>query len=283
MPATTPQKESLASNVIWPCDIWTITARDGTVARYASHTRDLVYSGNTYKATPNEPSTSVIQIGLEADTSEMIGVYDDIITNEDRRAGKWGRAAIVKEIIIDYRNPALGTTRKQKGYVGKIEGIGAYSFKLEFRSLIDLLRQKIGDLTSNSDRITTLEALIGPTAAAAFTHATTVFSVTDRRKFQINYVQPSATYFVNGQVTWTSGANDGLSMEIKNAAVVSGKTELELHLPMPSTIVAGDGVSVVRGYLGTRVDAKAISAEAILNSQGEWDIPSLGFTLRYPE
>lgn len=281
MPATTPQKEALASNVIWPCDIWTITARDGTVARYASHSRDLVYDSNTYKATPNEPSTSVMQIGLEADTSEMIGVFDDIVTNADRRAGKWGRAAIVKEIIIDYRNPSLGTTRRQKGYVGKIEPMGAYAYKMEFRSLVDLLRQRIGDLTSNSDRLKSLAELgvdVGP-----FTHSTTVFSVTDRRKFQINYAQPSANYFQNGLVTWTDGANDTLSMEIKSAVVISGKTEIELQLPMPSTITVGEGLDAVRGYKLTREDAKLIGATAVLNAQAEWDIPSLGFTLRYPE
>lgn len=281
MPATTPQKEALASNVIWPCDIWQITAQDGTVVRYASHSRSLVYDTFTYSATPNEPSTSAIQIGLEADTSEMAGVFDDTLTKASVEAGKWKKAAIVKEILIDYRTPSLGTVRKQKGYVGKIEPMGAYSFKLEFRSITDLLRQKTGDLTSNSDRITALADL--GINVASFTHATTVTAVTDRRIFQIDYEQLSANYFVNGKITWTSGNNNGRSMEIKTAVASGGNTNLELHLPMPSTITVGDNVTAIRGYKLTREDAKLLGAMAVLNAQAEWDIPSLQFTLKYPE
>lgn len=281
MPATTPQKESLASNIVWPCDIWEIVAKDGTTARYASHSRNLTYDGDVYSATPNEPSTSVIQIGLEADTSEMIGVFDDAITKVNVEAEKWKGAAIVKQIIIDYRDPALGTVRKQKGYVGKIEPIGAHAFKLEFRSITDLLRQKVGDLTSNSDRISALAGL--GIDVAPFTHATTVTAVTDRRIFQIDYEQLSADYFVNGKITWASGNNNGRSMEIKTAVASGGNTNLELHLPMPSTITIGDNVTAIRGYKLTREDAKLIGATAVLNSAAEWDVPSLSFTLKYPE
>lgn len=281
MPATTPQKESLASNVVWPCDLWEITAQDSTVARYASHSRNLTYNANVYSATPNEPSTSVIQVGLEPDTSEMIGVFDDVITRTSVEAGQWKRAAIAKEIIIDYRDPSLGTVRKQKGYVGKIEPIGAYAFKLEFRSLTSLLLQKTGDLTSNSDRISALADL--GIDVAPFTHTTTVTAVTDRRTFQIDYEQLSADYFVNGKITWTSGNNDGRSMEIKSAVAAGGNTNIELHLPMPSIITIGDNVTVIRGYKLTREDCKLLGATAVLNSQAEWDIPSLSFTLKYPE
>lgn len=281
MPATTPQKENLASNVVWPCDIWTITAQDSTVVRYASHSRNVTYNSNVYSATPNEPSTSVIQLGLESDTSEMMGVFDDTLTKASVEAGKWKKAAIVKEILIDYRDPSLGTVRKQKGYVGKIEPIGAYAFKLEFRSITDLLRQKVGDLTSNSDRITALADL--GINVAPFTHTTTVTAATDRRTFQIDYEQLSANYFVNGKITWTSGNNNGRSMEIKTAVASGGNTNLELHLPMPSTITVGDNVTAIRGYKLTREDAKLLGAAAVLNAQAEWDIPSLQFTLKYPE
>lgn len=284
MPATTAQKEALASNVIWPCDIWQITARDGTIARYASHSRNLIYDSNTYLATPNEPSTSVIQIGLEADTSEMTGVFDDTITKANIEAGKWKRAAITKEIIIDYRNPALGTVRKQKGYVGKIEPMGSYAYKLEFRSITDLLRQKIGDLTSNSDRIRTLSEL--GVNVASFTHATTVSTVTDRRKFKVPYIQPIADYLVNGLVDFTNGPNASYpAMEIKSAVTTDAgtRTEIELHLPMPATITAAETLNLIRGYKGTRDDAKLIGATAVLNAQSEWEIPSMSFVLRYPE
>jgi uncharacterized phage protein (TIGR02218 family) len=286
MPATQAQKDALAGNCIWPCDVWEITARDATVARYASHSRDLVYNGNTYKATPNEPSTSVIQIGLEPDSSELVGVFDDIVTKANVEAGKWKRAAIVKEIIIDYRDTSLGTVRKQKGYVGKIEPMGNFAFKLEFRSIADLLRQKIGDLTSNVARQRTLTELIGSTAAAAFTHATSVSSVTDRRTFKVLYIQPYADYLVNGLVDFTSGPNAVYPpMEIKSATTTDGgtRTEIVTQLPLPATITAAETLDVSRGLKGTREDCKLISAEAVLNAQAEWDIPSLGFTLKYPE
>lgn len=284
MPATTAQKEALASNVIWPCDIWAITARDGTVARYASHSRNLTYAGDLYIASPNESSTSVIQIGLESDTSEMQGVFDDVITKTNLEAGKWKRAAIVKQTVIDYRDTSLGTVRVQKGYIGKIEPKGPHAFKIEFRSITDLLRQKIGDLTSNSDRLRTLSEL--GVNVASFTHSSSVATVTDRRKFKVPYIQPYADYLVNGLVDFTSGPNASYpAMEIKSATTTDAgtRTEIELHLPMPATITAAETLSLIRGYRGTREDAKLIGATAILNAQAEWELPSMGFVLRYPE
>ncbi|HEX8774899.1 MAG TPA: DUF2163 domain-containing protein [Pyrinomonadaceae bacterium] len=280
MSATQEIKDALASNVIFPCDLWKFTAADGTVAAYASHTRNLVYAGVTYKASPNEPSTSVITTGLEADTSEILIIPDDVMTKEDIEAGRWTNAVIHKEILVDYRTPSLGSVRKMKGWAGQFVPVGR-KYRVEFRSLKDRLRQKVGDLTSNTDRNRTL----GDTGVdvSLFTHETSVVSVTDRRKFKVSYLQPEADYFQYGLAEFTSGTNAGQKMEIKSSTDDGAETEIELQLKMHSEIAEDDEVTLTRGYKGTREDAKALGEEAVLNAQAEWDTPTRGFVLHYPE
>ena len=282
MPATQAQKDALAANTIWPCDLWRMTAADGAVAAYASHTRHVTFDGTLYRASPCEPSTSVIQLGLEPDTSDFTGVFDDVVTRADVEGGRWRDAEIVKEILIDYRDPALGTVRRQKGRVGRIKPAGLF-YTAEFRSLTDRLSQKIGDLTSNSDRARTLEELgVDP---MPFTHDTAIMTATNRRKFKVAFVQPAANYFQNGRAEFLSGANAGQRAEIKDSVTTDGgaRTEIELQLEVRSAIAAGATVRLIRGYKGTREDAKAIGGDAILNTRAEFDLPPWGFTLRYPE
>lgn len=281
MSATQPQKDALASNAIFPCDLWKIVAPDGTVAAFASYTKlYLVYNGTTYRGTASEPTTGVYATGLDADTAELIGVFDETLTREDVEGGRWEGAVIYKEILIDVRNPSLGSVRKRKGKAGKITPMGP-KFTLEFRSLRDPLRQKVGVITSNADRNRSL----GETGVdvSGFTHETTVASFTSRRKFKVPYVQTEDDYFQGGLAEFTSGANAGQSMEIKSSTDDGSETEIELQLSMRSPIAEDDEVTLIRGYKGTREDAKAIGEEAVLNAQAEWDLPPLGFIFKYPE
>ena len=279
---TLAQKEALQSNCIFPCDIWKVTAKDGAIAAYASHTRKITFESQLYLATPAEPTRSVISIGLEPDTAELAGVFDDTLTRSDLEGGRWKGAEIVKEILIDYRDPTIGSARKQRGWAGQFH-IQGHKFTLEFRSLADRMNQTIGDLTSSVDRRRRLDGL--GINIAAFTHAGAVMNVTDRRKFKIDYVQPSANYFRYGLVKFLTGANATLEMEIKSSTTTDSgtRTEIELQKPMRSVVAIGDTASFYRGYNGTRAGAKALGVDVVESAQAEWEIPPLGFALTYPQ
>jgi uncharacterized phage protein (TIGR02218 family) len=269
----------LQQGVTYLCALWKIEARDGTVAAYCNHTRDITYESVVYKAAPFEPSRPIRKIGLDVDSAEISGVFDDILTEQDVWAGRWRDARIRRETVC-YKDLTLGSVDVCRGFAGKFS-IQNGSYTLEFLSLSSRLNQPIGAQTSPVDR--TRRADETGVDMEPLTHATTVSSASSRKVFRVPYVQPSSDYFRYGLALFTSGANDEQEMEIKSSTLVESdtKTEIVLHKAVRSDIVAGVGVTLYAGYSGTRDAAKALGPEAVLNFDGEPDIPLATDILRY--
>lgn len=275
MPPSAQMLDRLGSNVTWICAIWKMTAVDSTVAAYAAHTRDLLFESVTYKSAQVEPTTFTQTLGVQqANYVELFGIFDDIVNEADLQGGRWKNAKIQFE-YVDYLDLTIGSVGKMKGQAGKIS-INNGTFTVEMRSLSDLLSQEIGELTSPVDRNRRPEDLgvgMGP-----FTFARTVTAFTDRRNFTVGGTAQANDYFRYGRAEWTSGNNNGLKMEIKaNVGNV-----IELQLPMRSTIQIGDNLNLIAGYDGTREQARDKFA-AMVNFNGEPDLPGLKAIIQYPE
>jgi uncharacterized phage protein (TIGR02218 family) len=264
--------DHLASNVTWLCEVWKIVARDSTTVAYAAHTRNITYNSTTYQASSIEPTQSTRKLGLEADSFEISGAFDDTLTEASILAGKWKGARVTKE-RINYLNPAHGYATKEVGFAGKVS-LSKSGYTFECLSLSSLLSQEIGDLTSPLDRRRRLSEL--GISIVAHTHARTVSSFTDRRNFVVGGSAQTNDYFANGVATFTSGLNSGLEMEVKSN---TGNT-IELQLPMPYNIANGDGVTLYRGYDGTRATATALGTMAAFD--GEPDVPGINELISYP-
>jgi len=271
---TTAQKEALASNVTWCCEIFKMVAADGATLAVAQHTRSLTIDSVTYKAGPFEVEQVESKLGLEPDTSRLTGVFDDTISEADVRGGRWRGARIYMAVVVDYRDLTLGVVAERNGFAGRVT-INNRRFAIEFLSLSQLLSQELGALTTPLDRRRRLDGL--GIDIAAHTHATTVTGVTDRRTFTVADVQAD-DYYRYGLALFTSGANNGLEMEIKNN--VGGV--ITLQLPMRSAIVSGVGVTLIRGYDGTRDAAKLLGSAAVEGFDGEPDLPGMSAVLTYP-
>ncbi len=50
---------------------------------------------------------------------------------------------------------------------------------------------------------------------------------------------------------------------------------IELQLPMRSTVVVGDAVTLIKGYDGTREAAKLLGEVVVENMKAEMDIPGV--------
>jgi uncharacterized phage protein (TIGR02218 family) len=264
----------LAGNVTTLAPIWTILATDGTRASYAAHTRSLTFNSITYTPAPVEPSRLVQKIGLEANSVELFGVFDSIITEPDVQGGRWKNAAIQYE-WVNYLDLTMGSVGIIKGKAGEFS-IENGTYKLELRSLAQLMQQEIGELTSPVDRNRRPEDL--GVSMTSFTHARTVTAVADRMNFTVNGTAQANDYFAYGRAEFTGGANSGLKMEIK----ANVGNAIELQLPMRSTIAIGNTVTLIAGYDGTRDQARdKFGAAAVFN--GEPDLPGIRGIIQYPE
>lgn len=281
MPVSASMLTHLGSNVTFLVPIWTMLATDNTRASYAAHTRNISFNSISYSAAPVEPSQFTQTLGLEANHVELFGVLDDTVTEPDIQGGKWKNAKITFEYIA--YDPATGAASGTvTGSVGKMRGqAGKFSinngtFRVEFRSLSDLLNQEIGELTSPVDRNRRPEDL--GVSMAPLTHARSVTAVTNRMVFTVGGTAQANDYFKYGRAEFTSGANSGLKMEIKTSV----GNVITLQLPMRSDIAIGNNVTLIAGYDGSREQArdKFGAAEAF---NGEPDLPGLRAVLKYPE
>lgn len=264
----------LTQNVTFLTDVWKMTSADNLVAAYTGCSRKIVFETVTYKPSFAAQSDPTRVLGLEPDSGQLSASLGDIVTEADVQAGRWRAAAITRE-FVNWADLTMGSVCKQVGVAGEIEIRGGM-FTVQFNSLASRLHQEIGDLTSPTDRRRRLDQL--GISIVPYTHAATVQTVTDRRRFTVNVAQADG-YFRYGLAKFTSGANNNLEMEIKNNVGVA----IELQLPMRSNIVIGDTLNLIRGYDGTRAAAKALGAAVVESMEAEPDLPGLSGLLAYPD
>lgn len=273
---------------------WKATLKDGTILGFTSHVDDLSISGVTYEAASGYTPTNVETSGdLAVDNLEVQGLLDSpSITEDDLLAGKWDHAEI--EIFeVNYENTAQGTNNLRRGWLGEVS-VGRSSFKAELRGLSQRLQQVILEVTSPSCRATLGDTRCGVNLTD-YTTTGAVTSVTSNRVFETDVhdntvrLTPSTTgnppsgYFDSGVLTWTSGLNDGLSMEVKSFIVGSPSSGgVTLQLPMPYTVQVGDQFSIVTGCGKRLIEDCKTKFGNVPNFRGEPYKPTPNQLLRGP-
>jgi uncharacterized phage protein (TIGR02218 family) len=289
-PPATTMIEDLQRNVGYIIPIWKIISRDGLVAAYTSHTRTssgrgynpglyspqpFLFNGINYLATSAYAAQDSHKIGLSPSSTEINGVFDSIITKQDVEGGRWKLAKIVFE-YVDYLNLSLGSVSKIVGVAGAWSTNGP-TYKVEMLSNANLLQQLIGDTTSPTDRQVFPAGL--NRSAWTVTRNVTTPAPPDRRHFTVDGATIPDHYYENGVAIFLTGDNNLYpGMEIKDNI---GNT-IELELQMPADIVAGNQVSLLAGYDGTRQQNKA-RFDDMIDFDGEPDLPGLKTLMSYPE
>lgn len=131
---------------------------------------------------------------------------------------------------------------------------------------------------------TTADGTVVWTAIDALTKTGTVLSLTDNRQFRTTLMDATG-YYDEGLLTWTSGANNALKMEVKTFTAESGSPNegtIELFLAMPFDVAAGDTFSVSVGCDKT-LSTCTTDFDNVLNYRGEPHIPGMDQILDYPD
>lgn len=225
------------------CKIWRLERTDGTVLRFTEHDRALEVDGETYLPTASfDPSTIKASGDLAVDDLDVQGAFDSsLITAEDLMAGRYNGATFyVAEVLWD--DPAAGKDVQRFGWLGRVREQGG-RFVAELLGPTVRLQSALLDVYSPGCRATLGDSRckvdLGP-----FTQSGAVATVYDGRAFDASGLTlPDPEYFHFGLVTWTSGANAGLEMEVQG----SDGTLVQLFLPMPFPIEVGDTFDIVAG------------------------------------
>lgn len=258
----------LAQEVTTLCTCWKATLQNGTAFGFTDHTSDLVIGGVLYESASGYTPTAIQgNSNLAVDNLEVVGLLDSAtITDADLNAGLWDYADI--EIFqVNYADLTMGSNRLVKGRTGEIK-YGRQEFTAELRGLAQQLQQTIGEVYSASCRAQLGDARC-KVDLAPYTFAATVTGVTDQRQFAAAALIQPAGYFAYGKVIFDSGANAGLSMEVK----ASPPGAIELQLPMPYPVAIGDAFRAIAGCRKRfQEDCKAKFSN-VINFRGEPWVP----------
>jgi uncharacterized phage protein (TIGR02218 family) len=277
----------LDSGVTTLCRCWIVTRSDGEVQGFTDHDRDIVLGGvlpepvTCNAGTGLTASEATEQLGLAVQGAEISGALSaDSLTDSDLAGGRYDGAEI-KVFLVDWSEPALNVLLA-RGVLGEVRREGQ-AFTAEFRSLAHRLAEDAGRLYA-----ATCSADLGDARCTvdldspAFFGSGTIASVDGTSLFYATGLGGFADgWFTAGKLTFTSGANAGLAMEVKRHRVDLAGVLLELWQIMPEPIAAGDSFTVTAGCDKRFATCRDRFNNAI-NFRGFPHIPGNDFIIRVP-
>jgi len=277
-----PLKEHVGGNVTTICTCWIIRRRDGTVLGFTDHDQTLqVGDVDCHAAAGFSPTQAVHELGLASDSQDIEGALSAAsISEDDLSAGLYDGAKVEVWLVnwasIDQqhhmRTNLLGEVSREDGiFKAELRGLTSVLDQTQARSFSRSCDAQLGDSRCKVDLSTT-----------AFTTTGSVTRTIDRRRFEcIGLESHSAGWFARGQLTWTSGANAGQSIEVAGSKL-QRVDMLELWASMPLGIAIGDEFFVSAGCDKSFSVCKSKFSNAI-NFQGCPHMPGTDFVLGYAD
>ncbi len=264
----------LAGEVTTLATCWKLTRRDATVFGFTDHDNDILYDGVTYQAATGFTPSAIQNTGnFSVDNLDVEGMLTSgSITETDIQAGLYDFAEI--EIFqLNYVDLTQGTLKLRRGWLGEVS-MHRQQFIAEVRGLTQRLSQTIGELFSPSCRATLGDNrckinLAEHTVTGSVTSTASILQFIDSARGE------ASNTFSFGVISFTSGANAGLRMEVKEHLLIAGQGgQITLALPMPYSIAVNDGYNLTKGCDKTLATCSA-GFNNVINFRGEPHVPGL--------
>ena len=269
----------IAGEVTTLATMFKLTRRDGTILGLTSHDQALTYGGLVYTPVNSFDHSSIqTTAGMSVDNLDVLALIDsDLITEAELKSRLYDYAGI-EIFIVNWGDLTQGAVILRVGTLGEITVNRSGTFHAELRGRMQPLQETIGRVCGRR-----CDARLGDTRCgfnlASRTQSGTVVSSSNRATFEVSGITDDI--FNGGLVTWTSGLNDGQTMEVKLWTNSPGDT-VELFLPMDFNIQAGDAFTMSVGCdrnLSTCRD----EFDNVDNFRGFPDIPGRDSVLSYPD
>jgi uncharacterized phage protein (TIGR02218 family) len=272
----------LDSGVTTLARCWELTRRDGIVQGFTDHDSDLVIDGVTCRAgTGFTASEATSRFDLAVDGSEIAGALaDDALTEADLAAGRYD-AARVETWLVDWSDPTL-KVMTGCGTLGEVKREGQ-GFSAELRGLADALSQESGRLYTAKCNADLGDARCKrDLSSSEWSGEGTVVAPETASVVVVSGLGAFADgFFTAGRLTWTSGANAGLAVEIKEHRVADDVVRLSLWQSAPEPIASGDIFAITAGCDKTFATCRDRFAN-IVNFRGFPHIPGNDFVVASP-
>ena len=231
---------------------WRVQRVDGLVLTATSHLEDITFGDDLYLSiaaylmTDQESNSE-----LAPDNFELEGfLASPSITEADVHAGVWD-GATVEMFEVNYADPiATGRNLLVTGTLGEVK-VTRSKFTTEVRGLAQKLTRRIIRIMNKECDADLGDARCGvdlngvTVDAEAITVTPVTVDAVDNNQVidAVTLGDYSTNHFSGGKVTFLTGLNVGLSMEVMSHST----TIANLSHPMPYTIEVGDTFTIVAG------------------------------------
>ena len=209
-----------ATTLAW---CWRVTRRDGTRMGFTDHDRDIVFDATVFEAAAGLTASEIRDgVGLSVDNLEVTSALSsEHLSEADLVAGLYDDARV--EIFrVNWSEPEQRVLMRS-GSLGEVRRSGL-TFAAEVRGLAHYLQQPKGRLYQF-----TCDADLGDVrcgidlSGALYSGVGLVSAVTSRRKFSVSGLDAYGDdWFTRGLLTFTSGANAGARIEVREHRVSAG-------------------------------------------------------------
>jgi uncharacterized phage protein (TIGR02218 family) len=225
-------------------DLYTITLKSGTVLRYTTWDENLVLLGNTFLTGPPHLKRSHIEEKLGLDVSsldvEIAASLSDTVNGipilQLIANGTFDGATLrIDRLFMDAAGNQIGTVLRFSGIIGEVDEVGRASAKLTVNALVHLLTQQLPNIILQPNCTNTLFDARCGLVKSSFAENNAAQAGSTVNKI-ISVSAKADGYYDNGQIVFTSGANNGLIKAVRSYLA----QQFFLNSPLPFAPNAGD-------------------------------------------
>jgi len=235
-------------------ELYDITLADGTQLHYTTFDRKLVVGGTTYLPGPPNFKRGTVEevLGLSkvgtltleihsnpTDTIGGVPVLQKIVRGDFDKA-----ALTVRRVFMDSSLTQQGTVIRFVGNIGDLDQVSRTMAKFTCKSKVEDLNIQLPRNTFQPTCIHTLFDSGCTLSKGSFAVSGAVQSGSTVNKLLTNLTQADS-YFDNGQLLFTSGANNGHLVAVKTYLHASGLVQFVVPLPAAPSI--GDTFTIYPG------------------------------------
>ena len=271
----------LASGATTTCRCWRLTRRDGTVQGFTDHDENLAFDGTTFRAgTGFQGSELESRFGLAVTGTEIHGALaDDALNESDLAAGRYDDAKV--ELFLVNWADVVQRLLLRTGHLGEVRREGG-AFAAEVRGLSARLNEERGRIFA-----ATCDADLGDARCTIalddprFRGAGGVTAVEGASLVRVSGLDAfAADWFSRGKLIFSSGANAGFAVEVKEHRAEAGEVYLALWQQTPEPCAIGD-LFVVTAGCDKRFESCQTKFDNAVNFRGFPHLPGNDFVVAY--
>lgn len=264
------------------CWCWKVTRADATVQGFTDHDNDVAFDSVTYAASTGFTATEIKDsTGLNVDNLDVEGALDSSSLNEDDLAAGEYDNATVEIFRVNWQDTSQRLLMR-KGSIGQVRRL-ENKFIAEIRGLAHELNQKQGRVYQKACDADLGDSRCGVNlASATFKGSGTIDVAESTYRFTATGLTAyTSGWFVGGKLTWTSGNNNGYSMEVKYHTYDGVTVTLELWENPAFALGSSDTFDITAGC-DKLFDTCKTKFSNTVNFRGFPHIPGNRYVLRYP-